>query len=91
MGEMFKDNIVPDYGWHYPPVRTKKPCSNPDFADHNLHRVAIMKNEHFGSPGDRDERGLPGWTAKLICNGCKREFNKDGFYPEIKQKELCAK
>jgi hypothetical protein len=50
MGQFFVDNIKPDFGWHSP-KRTKKECANPDFADHKLHRVAIMKDEHWGAKG----------------------------------------
>ena len=62
------------------PHRTKTVCANPVFADHNLHRIAIMKKEHFGSPGDRDEGGIPGWVASRICTGCGKEFKNKGFY-----------
>lgn len=82
---MFTNNITPDFGWHSP-IRTKTECPNPDFADHKLHRVAIMKNEHFGSPGDRDEGGIPGWTVKLVCNGCRKEFKMNGFFADKKDK-----
>ena len=78
---MFTNNIKPDFGWHSP-KRTKQECSKPEFADHHLHRVAIMKDEHWGANGDRDENGLPGWTAKLVCNGCGRKFKHNGFYSE---------
>lgn len=64
------------------PKKTSVPCSKPEFANHNLHRVAIMKNEHFGSKGDRDEHGLKGWTTKLVCVSCKKEFKNNGFYPD---------
>jgi hypothetical protein len=69
-----------DFGFE-PPHRTKKECARPEFSDHNLHRVAVMKKEHFGNNGDRDG-GLPGWTTKLVCVGCGREFKHNFFYPE---------
>lgn len=84
---MFKDNIKPDFGWTAPfdsrkledgPVE----CKDPDFADKYMHRMALMKDEHFGSPGDRDENGLPGWSVKKICNGCGGEFGDRVFYPD---------
>jgi len=69
-----------DFGFHEP-IRTKTECSNPEFHDHKLHRVAIMKDEHFGSKGDRDEGGIAGWTSKLVCVGCGKEFQgQNGFY-----------
>ncbi len=68
-----------DFGF-YPPHKTRKECANPEFADHNYHRVAIMKDEHLGSPGDRQDTGLKGWTSKLVCTGCGREFKHNGFY-----------
>ena len=80
---MFEDNVKADYGWDAP-IRTKRKCANPDFYDHHKHRVAIMKDEHWGSKGDRDEGGVPGWTIKLKCNGCGREFKKDGFFLDSK-------
>ena len=33
-----------DFGF-MPPHRTKTECKNPVFADHNLHRIALMKDE----------------------------------------------
>lgn len=79
-------DFKPDFGFDQP-HRTTTVCSNPVFADHHLHRIAIMKDEHFGSAGDRDENGLPGWVAKRICTGCGKEFmkNKKGFYADKKQ------
>jgi hypothetical protein len=73
-------DFKPDFG--YTQSKTKKECSNPEFAMHNLHRLAIMKKEHFGSKGDRDENGLKGWTVKGICMGCGKTFKLSGFYPE---------
>lgn len=76
-----------DFGFK-PPIRTKKECRNPEFHDRNLHRVAIMKDEHFGSKGDRDEGGIAGWTSKLVCVGCGLEFQgRNGFYID-KQKDI---
>lgn len=78
----FKDNgLKPDFFWSAP-KRTKTKCSNPQFADHYLHRVAVMKKEHWGAKGDRDEGGVPGWTLKLVCSGCGKEFKKNGFILE---------
>jgi hypothetical protein len=83
----FKDktqnNFKSDFGFDAP-HRTKTMCEKPVFADPYLHRIAIMKEEHFGSKGDRDENGLPGWVAKFICTGCGKEYkkNKKGFYPD---------
>ncbi len=79
--EGFINNITPDFGWDSP-KRTKAECSNPEFIDKHLHRVAIMKDEHWGAKGDRDEGGIPGWTAVLVCNGCGRKFKHRGFYAE---------
>lgn len=70
-----QDNFVSDFGFDSP-KRTKKECSNPVFSDKHLHRLAIMKHEHFGSLGDSDEGGIPGWVTKTICTGCGKEFNK---------------
>ena len=70
-----------DFGFDAP-HQTKSKCSNPVFADHHAHRLAIMKHEHFGSKGDRDESGAAGWVAKAICTGCGKEYKKSqrGFY-----------
>jgi hypothetical protein len=73
--------IVPDFGYDAPKW-TKRECANPEFADKNYHRIAKMKDEHFGSKGDRQDWGLPGWTIKGVCVGCGREFKKDVFYPD---------
>jgi len=73
--------IKPDFGFDSP-HRTSRKCSNPFFADHHLHRLAILKHEHFGSKGDRDEGGIPGWVVKTICTGCGKEYKKPrrGFF-----------
>jgi len=70
---MFVDRIIPDFGWNSP-HRTKRECAHPDLADHNLHRTALMKKEYHPD-------GLPGWSTKLVCNGCKREFKSQWFIP----------
>lgn len=85
--EFFKDNFIADFGYSMP-KRTKKECANPEFIDKHLHRVAIMKDEHWGAPGDRDEGGIPGWTTKLVCNGCDREFKHRGFYPDSRRYDV---
>lgn len=72
-----------DFGFATP-YSTKAECANPVFADRNLHRLAIMKDEHIGSKGDRDENGLPGWVAKFVCTGCGKEFKGKVFYPDGK-------
>jgi len=71
-----QDNFKADF-WFAEPHRTKKKCSNPVFADHYVHRLAIMKHEHFGSTGDRDEGGVAGWVVKHICTGCEKEYLKN--------------
>ena len=73
-----RSDFKPDFG--YKQSKTKKECSNPEFHNKNIHRIAIMKKEHFGSKGDRDERGLPGWTAYGICMGCGKKFTVYAFY-----------
>ncbi len=90
---MFTDNIEPDFGWTRP-FNSRKlengpvECENPDFADPYLHRMALVKAEHFGSLGDRDEGGIPGWTVKKICNGCGKEFGERVFFPDgLNQKQ----
>lgn len=73
-------DFKPDFG--YKQSKTKKECSNPEFHNKNIHRIAVTKKEHFGSKGDRDERGLPGWTAYGICMGCGKKFTVYAFYPD---------
>ena len=76
-----QDNFKADFGFDAP-HRTQTKCINPVFADPYLHRLAIMKEEHFGHKGDRDENGIPGWVAKFVCTGCGKEYKKTqkGFY-----------
>jgi hypothetical protein len=90
------DNITPDFGWTSPfdsrqledgPIE----CDNPDFRDVYMHRMARMKHEHFGSPGDRDENGIPGWVVKKICNGCGREFGERVFIVDKMPKRIQRK
>ena len=76
-----QDNFKADFGFDAP-HRTKSECANPVFADHTLHRIAIMKKEHFGSVGDRDENGLSGWVTKRVCTGCGKTFKGGGFYAD---------
>lgn len=71
------ENFKPDFGFAEP-IRAGV-CSNPAFADPKMHRVAMMKDEHWGSPGDRDEGGIPGWTSKYVCAGCGKAFKIKGF------------
>mgnify|MGYP003537896506 CR=1 FL=1 len=68
-----QDNFKADFGFSSP-HKTKSKCSNPVFADHHLHRIAIMKVEHFGSIGDRDSGGVKGWTVKFVCTGCGKNY-----------------
>ena len=79
-----QDEFKADFGF-FAPNRTPTECKNPVFADKKLHRIAIMKDEHFGSKGDRDEGGLAGWTSKFICTSCGKRFtinkHKSLFHP----------
>lgn len=91
-----QDNFKSDFGFDNPHA-TKSKCSHPVFADAYTHRLAIMKHEHFGSAGDRDEGGKPGWVVKTICTGCGKEYKKSqrGFivdpqkHPKTIDKESC--
>ena len=74
-----QDNFKADFGFDAP-HSTKSNCMNPVFADHSFHRIAIMKDEHFGSKGDRDENGISGWVSKSICTGCGKEYHKNKKY-----------
>jgi hypothetical protein len=77
-----QNNFKADFGFSSP-HRTKAKCKNPVFADSHLHRIALMKSEHFGSKGDRDENGMPGWVSKYTCTGCGKHYtiNKiPGFF-----------
>lgn len=56
------------------PQRTKNPCPNPEFADHNLHRVGVYK-------GDYESEGLTGWHLKSECVNCKKQFKYPYFFP----------
>lgn len=76
----FQEKFKADFGFDAP-KRTNKICEKPVFYDQYFHRIAWMKREHFGSPGDRDENGLPGWVADQVCTGCGRKF-KSGFFAD---------
>ncbi len=82
-----QDNFKADFGFSSP-HRTGAKCKKPVFADHYLHRIAIMKDEHFGSKGDRDENGVAGWVVKFICTGCGKRYKVNGtksaFYVDAK-------
>lgn len=67
-----------DFGF-MAPHKTKAECKNPVFADKHLHRIAIMKKEHLGSKGDRDQGGLPGWLSKFVCTGCGKAYRVRPF------------
>ncbi len=73
-----QNDFKADFGF-MPPHRTKTECKHPVFMDHHLHRIALMKDEHFGSKGDRDENGIPGWVSKPTCTGCGKKF-KNGYF-----------
>ena len=68
-----QDEFVADFGFSSP-HKTKAECKSPVFADHHLHRIAIMKDYHVGSKGDVDEGGMPGWVSKFICTGCGKRY-----------------
>jgi hypothetical protein len=68
-----QDEFVADFGFTSP-HKTKAECKNPVFADHQLHRIAIMKDYHIGSKGDVDEGGMPGWVSKFVCTGCGKRY-----------------
>lgn len=74
-----QENFKADFGF-CSPRRTKEKCKNPVFADHKLHRIALMKDFHVGSKGDIDEGGISGWVAKEICTGCGMEFPDGGYF-----------
>lgn len=73
-----QDNFKADFG--FTTHRTKTKCKNPIYADHHLHRIAIIKDEHFGSKGDRDENGLAGWVSKYVCTACDKKIKKSSFH-----------
>ena len=71
------NQVESDFG--FTQVRTRRECSNPVFADHKLHRVAILKDFHLGNVGDKDPHGVPGWVSKFVCTGCGRVLKVNGF------------
>jgi len=83
-----QNNFKADYGFTAP-HRTPTKCKNPVFADHYLHRIAIMKDFHLGSKGDIDENGMKGYVSKFICTGCGKKFKinkiKGYFHPDAKE------
>jgi hypothetical protein len=74
-----QENFKADFGF-CSPRRTKTKCKNPVFADHHLHRIALMKDFHVGTANDRDKNGLPGWFTKEICTGCGKHFKQGGYF-----------
>ena len=66
-----------DFG--FTQVRTRRECSNPVFADHKLHHIAILKDFHLGNMGDKDPNGVPGWVSKFVCTGCGSILKLNGF------------
>jgi len=82
-----QDEFKADFGF-LAPHRTPTECKSPVFADKRLHRIAIMKDQHFGSKGDMDENGLRGWTSKFICTGCGKRFtiNKQKLFFHVDKK-----
>lgn len=83
-----QNNFKSDFGFTAP-HRTKVKCNKPVFASHHLHRIALMKDEHFGSKGDRDEGGLAGWVSKYICTGFGKQYKINkvfGFFYSDKSK-----
>jgi len=76
-----QDNFKADFGFTTP-HETKGKCKSPVFANHYLHRIAIMKDCHIGNKGDIEESGLPGWISKFICTGCGKRYkvNKQRGY-----------
>ena len=85
-----QNNFKADFGFGEP-HKTKTDCKNPVFANHKLHRIAYMKDEHFGSKGDRDEGGLSGWVSKPTCTGCGKKFKRGYFHPDIWSKKQLSK
>lgn len=77
------DNFKADFGFNSP-HKSRKICENPAFANNKLHRIAIMKDEHAGSIGDRDEGGIPGWIVKFVCTGCDQVFGRGAFIVDKK-------
>jgi len=71
------NQIEADFGFTL--ARTRKECEKPVFADRKLHRVAILKDFHVGSPGDANETGIPGWVSKFVCTGCGKPVKVGGF------------
>lgn len=80
-----QDNFKADFGF-MAPHKTKAKCKCPVFANHCLHRIAIMKDYHIGSKGDIEKTGLPGWVSKFICTGCGKRYTinkqKGYFHPD---------
>lgn len=66
----------PDFGY-ISPKRTKKECSNPEFADKHFHRVGLFKKEYLP-----DE--MTGWVSEARCVSCGKVFKGSGthfFHP----------
>lgn len=81
------EDFEADFGF-MAPHRTKTKCKNPVFADHYLHRIAMMKDYHIGSVGDVDPSGAPGYITKSICTGCGKKFKASYFVPDSQTKKF---
>jgi hypothetical protein len=68
--------FVPDRGYTAP-ISTRAECSNPAFADHNLHRVGFFRGRYC-------DQGIPGWSYVKKCVNCGREFDSV-FFVEPKE------
>jgi hypothetical protein len=73
-----RQRFVPDMGYTGP-IRTRKECAAPAFADHKSHRIGLFRGAYWG-----DDGGLPGYVYYRKCVNCGREFGNAGFVPGTK-------
>tara|TARA_R110000744_G_C19367560_1_gene562055 strand:+ start:1760 stop:2017 length:258 start_codon:yes stop_codon:yes gene_type:complete len=60
----------------FPPIKTKKECSNPAFMSKLYHRVGLCKVKYH-------DDGLKGYSCIKKCVMCGRRFDS-GFLPSNK-------
>jgi len=70
----------PEALW-YDQRRTTTPCKSPEFADHKLHRLAVVIKDYWGE-------GLPVYTLKGVCMGCGKTFKYSGCIAVSDYKQL---
>ena len=73
----------PQFGYDAP-RKTKGECTNPAFADRNLHRIGVFADNYL-------DDGLTGYSCIYKCVNCGKVFRKKTFKPSRKLVEVLPK